>query len=238
MSVFAGPEITNDGLILCLDAINSKSFNNTTYWNDISGLNNHAVMYGTVPVSSDGGACFDFSTVTGANASSASLGFTFSSNMIPTTGSFTLSTWIKNPPTVVGQCGMFSNSGSGDGYRFGVGLNGIYWLIGPTYSEGGINFISPISASTWNNVTCVFDRSGVFHSGAPYIDLYLNGVYQNQTTINATQTAFISAVPGLVRSACCALYTGKIARFSAYNKALSAVEIKQDFNAHRGRFGI
>lgn len=237
MGVAYNPKIVTDGLVLALDAINVKSFNNTTTWNDLSGKNNHATMFGTVPVITDGGASFDFSTATGINAPNSSLGFTFASNMIPTTGSFTLSCWIKNPNTS-GQVGLFSNSGAGDGYRFGVLTNGIYWLIGPSYAEGGIGFLSALNAANWYNVTCVFDRSGTFHSGTPYIDLYLNGVFQNSATPSATQTAFVNNSPGLVKSACCTIYTGKLAQFSAYNRALSATEIQQNFNATKGRFGL
>lgn len=237
MSAYSGPEISEDGLVLFLDAFNVKSYDNTTKWFDLSGKNNTATMIGTVPVITDGGACFDFSTVTGANAPNASLGFTFASDMIPTTGSFTLSCWIKNPNST-GQVGMFSNSGSGNGYRFGITASNIYWLIGPTYAEGSISFLSSLNTEKWYNVTCVFDRSGTFHSGTPYIDLYLNGEFQNSAIPNASQTAFTPVAPGLVKSACCTLYKGKLSQFSAYNRALSADEIKKNFNATRGRYGI
>lgn len=237
MALGHSPKIVTDGLVLALDAFNIKSFKNTTTWFDLSGRNNHATMFGSVPVTTDGGASFDFSTVTGINAPNASLGFTFASDMIPTTGSFTLSCWIKNPNST-GQIGLFSNSGAGNGYRFGIASGGIYWLIGPTYAEGSINFKSSLNTELWYNVICVFDRSGTFHAGTPYIDLYLNGVFQNSGLPNATQTAFTSVAPGLVKSACCTLYKGKLSQFSAYSRALSADEIKQNFNALRGRYGL
>jgi hypothetical protein len=50
--------------------------------------------------------------------------------------------------------------------------------------------------------------------------------------------AMANVAPGLVRSACCGLYTGKIATFVAYNRALSADEITQNYNALRGRYGV
>lgn len=243
MSVYAGPEISNSGLILALDANNSKSYPGSgTTWSDLSGNGNHASMFSTVPTSTDGGFCFDFSTITGATSASASIGFTFASNMIPTTGSFTLSTWIKNPPSSSGQVGLFSNAGGADGYRFGVGTNGVYTLISGAssvgYSEPTTSFLSTLSSTLWYNVVAVFDRAGTNSGGTPQWQIYLNGVYQNATNMVATQPAFTAATPGLVRSACCGLYTGKLATFAAYSRALSSQEIKQNFNALRGRFGI
>ena len=239
MSVDSGPNAVDNGLVLNIDAANIRSWPGVgTTWYDVSGQTNTAIMYGSVPTSSDGGGCFDFATVSGAYSGDASLGFTFTSNMIPTTGSFTFSTWIKNPPASVGQCGMFSNAGGGDGYRFGIGLNGCYVLVGPGYSEPFLGFTNTLSASLWYNVCMIFDRAGTNSGGTPQWQLYLNGVYQTATNMAGSQTASVNAVPGLVRSACCGLYTGKIATFVAYNRALSATEITQNFTALSGRYGV
>jgi hypothetical protein len=209
---------------------------------DVSGNTNTGTMFGAVPVSTDGGRCFDFATVTGAASASASLGFTFGSNMVPTSGSFTLSCWIKNPPASSSSVGLFSNAGGADGYRFGIGLNGCYVLIGGVggvgYSEPTLSFSSSLSASLWYNVVMIFDRSGINSSGTPQWQLYLNGVFQTSTNMNASQPAFTNSAPGIVRSPCCGLYTGKLAQFSVYSNALSATQIAQNFNATRGRYGV
>jgi hypothetical protein len=232
MSLAHSPKIITDSLALCLDASNIKSYDTGyTVWYDVSGNNNNGTMFGVPVIETDVVKCFNFATVTGASASAASMGFTFASNMVTTTGNFTFSAWIKNPPSSSGQVGLFSNSGSGDGYRFGIGLNGIYYLIGPSYKENTINFLSSISSGTWNNVVLVFSRS------TQTMKLYLNGIFQNSDTL-AAQTAFANVAPGLVRSACCGLYTGKISQFFVYNKELSANEISQNFSALRGRYLI
>ena len=227
------PKIVTNGLVLCLDAVNRKSYPGSgTTWTDLSGRGNNATMFGSVPFETDITSCFNFSTATGANSPNSSLGFTFGSNMIPTTGNFTFSFWIKNPNSSSGQVGLFSNTGNADGYRFGIGLNGIYFLIGPTYTEGTVSFSSSLSASLWYNVVAVYSRTT-----ASFL-LYLNGVFQNSASIPASQTAFTNATPGLVRSPCCTIYTGKLGSFSAYNRALTATEIQQNYNALKRRFGI
>ena len=237
MSLAHSPNITRNNLALYLDASNIKSYNTGyTVWYDISGNSNNGTMYGSVPVETDTVKCFNFATVTsslpsGNLAPGALLGFTFASNMVTRTGDFTFSAWIKNPPSSSGQIGLFSNAGGGDGYRFGIGLNGIYYLIGPSYKENTINFLSAISSSTWNNVVLVFSRS------TQTMKLYLNGVFQNSDTL-AAQTIFQNASPGIVRSSCCGLYTGKLAQFFVYNQELSAQEISNNFSALRGRYGV
>ena len=230
--MYTGPNIVTNGLALSLDAANTKSYPGSgTTWRDLSGNNNTATMFGAVPFLTDVSQCFDFATATGAAASSSTLGFMFASNMISTTGNFTLSTWIKNPNTSVGQVGLFSNAGGGDGYRFGIGTNGIYYLIGPTYTEGGLSFSSTLSPLLWYNVSAVFNRSGTS------ILLYLNGVFQSSVTI-PSQSAMQNGAPGIVRSSCCGIYTGKLSSFMVYNAVLSQSEILQNYNATKTRFEL
>ena len=207
-------------------------------WYDISGNNNHATMYGAVPYSVDVETCFDFSSVTGATSPVATLGFTFASNMIPRNGNYTFSVWVKNVPTTVGQSSIFSNSSNGDGFRFGVGANGVYVLCGLPYSEITITYTSNFTNTQWNNVVVVFDRSGVLGSGTPRIYMYLNGVLQGNLALSSPQMQSTSAAPGIVRNACCTVFTGKLAILAAYSGHLSADQIMQNYNASKGRFGL
>lgn len=236
MSGISGPNIVRDGLVLELDAGDKNSYPGTgTNWQDLSGLGYNATMYGSLPFSTDGRGCFDFATVTGAASSVASLGFTFTSNMVPTTGNFTLNFWVKNPPTNVGQSGLFSNAGSADGYRFGIGKDAVYWLIGPTYTESSVGFTSTLNSTSWYNVVAIFARG----EATPQIRTYLNGVFQGSGNFPASQTAFPSYVPGIVRSPCCMpLFTGKLAQVSVYSKSLTVSEILQNYNVTKTRFGL
>ena len=203
-------------------------------WRDMSGGGYNASIYGPLLYSSERGGCYDFSGVTGATAATATLGFSFASNMVPTTGNFTISTWIKNPPTTVNQSGLFSNASSGDGYRFGIGKNGVYWLIGPTYSESTVAFLNTLNSTSWYNVTAVFARS----ESTPQIRVYLNGIFQGSSNFNASQTAFTAGAPGMVRSPCCLnLFSGKIAKFNVYNRVLSVNEINSNFDAVKTKYG-
>lgn len=237
MGLYHSPSIATSGLVLYLDAGNvSKSYPGSgSTWTDVSGSGNHATMFGSVPFGTDVAPCFDFATATGATSSSSSLGFTFLSNMLPTTGNFTISCWIKNPNATVNQTGLFSNAGGGDGYRFGIGTNGVYYLIGNSggFQEGTRTFTSTLSSSLWYNISTIYSRT------TAEIIVYVNGVYNVTASVpTASTSAYTNVTPGLVRSPCCNIYTGKIGMFSAHNRSLTAQEIKQNFNALRGRFGV
>ena len=233
MGVSYSPKVVTDGLVLALDAANPRSYPGSgTSWFDLSGNGRTASMFGSVPYETDVTNCFNFATATGGSSANSTLGFTFGSNMVPTTGNFTFSCWIKAPNSSSSQVGLFSNAGSADGYRFGIGLNGIYYLIGPTYIEGTISFTSSLSSSIWYNVVAVYSRT------TAQVLLYLNSIYQNLASIPTSQTTMQNGTPGIVRSPCCGVYTGKLAQFQVYNRALSATEITQNFNALRNRFGI
>jgi hypothetical protein len=228
------PKIVTDGLVLCLDAGNPKSYPGSgTVWSDLSRNNNTATAYGSPLFSTDGKGCFDFAGATGTYSGDSTLGFTFGSNMVPTTGNFTFECWVKNVTNASGQTGMFSNAGGADGYRFGVGYDGVYYLIGPNYTESGISFTSSLDSALWYHIVATWDRTSAYR-----INVYRNGSYQNYGSMPSTQTAIQNGAPGIVRSPCCGIYKGKLAVMKVYNKLLTETEILQNFNAIKGRFGL
>jgi hypothetical protein len=70
------------------------------------------------------------------------------------------------------------------------------------------------------------------------VKIYLNGseVFSENASGNITTTASNVNIGGEPTQSF--FFNGRIAIAQIYNKALTAVEIKQNFNATRGRFGI
>ena len=84
--------------------------------------------------------------------------------------------------------------------------------------------------NTWYNVVGTYDGSNM--------RIYVNGVLKNiraQTgTLGAnSETAKIGTYQGTNYN-----LTGRISNVSIYNRALSAAEIQQNFNALRSRFSV
>ena len=79
----------------------------------------------------------------------------------------------------------------------------------------------------WGYVTCVYNQS--------HRQIYFNGVFKSQLAEAGVTVDFGS--PQIVDPSF-QIFKGNIAIFKIYNRALTASEVQQNFNATRSRFGI
>ena len=253
--MYTGPNITTDGLVLALDAANTKSYvSGSTTWNDLSGNNNHA-------------------TLTAATSSLPSIEFTRTNNTRATISSLNLSAtnvitidlWVnfKTLPTVSGYSGDYSRvicelsdnfNAFNDVFILTVEyeLTGFRWEIGNrgnggTYTGYNLkNLITPLPAiNTWYNFTVSINNSVA--STNPYI-FYLNGVTQtnigttsnNGLTYDAQNTNNfgnrIFRIGG--RATTTISQDMLLSNFKIYNRALSAQEVLQNYNGQKSRFNL
>jgi hypothetical protein len=70
------------------------------------------------------------------------------------------------------------------------------------------------------------------------IDFYLNGLYSQSISFTADIQPSPNLFIGMSQHAAGQCFHGKMAYIQIYNRALSAAEIQQNFNALRGRFSI
>jgi hypothetical protein len=182
---------------------------------------------------------------------SNTIGFLCNSCPIPTTGSFTLTTFIKrSPANLFGRENVFGNAAGADGFRFGIqSYNGVasvpYYLIGGLggsgYQEGSFGTPATVNFAdgNWHLLTIVYDRSAQLGSYAIYT--YFDTTLIGSATITAGaygNVAFTPNAPGIGIYGCCYPFMGAMSYLAAYNRALTQDEIRQNFNALRGRFGI
>ena len=107
-------------------------------------------------------------------------------------------------------------------------------------NDNDVEFDSTMSASTsiWYHITCVYERSST-------LKFYINGALDSSSTISQWQNLDMQnnytfkigsyAAPG---DSATYFMEGSISNFTAYNRALSAQEISQNYNAMRNRFGV
>lgn len=247
------PPIVTNGLVLCLDAADRNSYSGSgEIWYDLSGNSNNATRTnnggygGQVTYNSSG--YFDYSMNSPAVTSGATAGngFTMSSMIIPSTGGFSLSAFIRRNTSVKAagdREAIFSNAIGADGWRFGVDSGGnINYLIsgasGVGYQEGSLGGTTLMNGN-WHMMTAVFDRAAVLGSYTVYG--YIDGVASGSVTISAGaggNVAFSTASPGVGYGGCCDVFAGQIAQVLAYNQVLTATQVQQNFYALRGRFNI
>jgi hypothetical protein len=223
------PVITTDGLVLCLDAANVRSYPGSgTSWNDLSGNGNNGTLTNgpTFQNNNSGSILFDGTNdyISGTNSSSIQL-----------SSDFTISAWVK-----------LGNSGSNNESQ------GIFEKIRTVYNGYGLtrqsNLFKFWTASN-NSYTYTVSDSTYFAGNDWYYlvgrrssgtnRLFINGVLQSSSASPPFSDSGEIYVIGRYYSNVSAFYfTGEIAQVSAYNKALSVNEIKNNYLATKGRFGL
>jgi len=226
MSAYSGPEISNDGLVLCLDAGNSKSYPGTgTTWTDLSGLGNTGTLTNGPTYNSSNSGFFQFVTDDFV---------VIPENPALNTQTPTVEVWVKTNATT--QNGFWFEKGTVNGqYALFQEGGSIQWRM----SIGGVTNLSTTTA-TYMNTSNWYQVVGTYTSGARR--LYINGTLVNsdtQTGVISTNTNGCSiGVYGGFNGSRGYYYNGNISLVKVYNRALTATEVQQNFNAHRGRFGI
>ncbi len=121
------------------------------------------------------------------------------------------------------------------------GVNGLsehaFWLAGGNTLNAGHNGSwSTVVSSTTLSLNTWYCGAVTFSTTTGWV-LYLNGV---QEATNLSTTTFSGTGAILIGAFATGdfVFTGRIANTKIYNRVLSAAEVRQNFNALRGRFGI
>lgn len=228
-----GPKIVTSGLVLALDAADRKSYSGSgTAWNDLSGNgNNGTLTNGPTFNSANGGSIvFDGSNDYVTCGSSITQTFTnFSAEAIFKVG-------ITNKKQAIFSTFDGANGGYGLEILDNTNSNKFNWFgftNGSTF--GSVMSVSSATLNSLYNVTVVFQGSISFQ-------IYINGILNNSSVASIasiTKGAAAAFQLGDDPSVGNSLYfQGNIHSLKVYNRALSATEVLQNFNATRGRFGI
>jgi hypothetical protein len=234
------PRIVTDGLVLCLDAANKRSYPGSgTTWTDLSGNGNNGTLINGPTFDSGNGGSIVFDGVDD---------FTNFGNILNLgTNNCTINVWLKINSTWSGTKYFVSKARSASqSYRYAFGLSQTRQLRGFMQGNGGSD-ITPITITTlnlneWCMCTMVVNRSSS-------IELYINGELQtlsgNATISQWNNLNFQSQNPFRVGSYTASDNTspllalpGNISITQMYFRSLTLKEIQQNFNALRGRYGI
>jgi len=230
MAVYAGPDIVENGLVLHLDAANRRSYPGTgTAANDLSNTGNNGTLVNGVSYNSTNGGIFTFD---GTND-------TIDCGPSPQIGS-SLTALSVEAVVRTTNAGLAIIAENGNAYTTDTfylaqenATQFTFLVYGGGFDRADANF--SYSTNTWYHLV------GVWASGKRAV-LYANGNAAStpfaggstRTTLqNGNTNLFIAS-----RNNGSFPFVGNIALFRIYNIELSPEQIKQNFNALRGRFNI
>ena len=228
MGVFAGPEIVEDGLVLALDAGNAKSYPGSgTAWTDLSGNGNTGTLVN--------GVGFDSGNLGSLSFDGTDDHITLTTNP-SLTNQITIEVWVKLEPTINNLTGWIC--GRESSYRMLYTSTGFAWVCA-TDNNGWYTSGTAISASSLTPHTKTY-QVVVTYDGS-----------NNKIYVNGTLRITGSAISGNIRNVSPYYIMrdgssdvnidhgqGIIYSHRIYNRALTAQEIQQNFNATRSRFSF
>ena len=215
------PKIVTNGLVLCLDAGNVKSYvSGSTSWNDLTSNQNVGTLTNgpTFNTGSGGSIVFDGSN----DYVNCGLSQNVNSN------TFTYCFWAS-PPEIAGT--LLGNSKDAGGAQIYLDLTSISLVKQDSFVMG--NFSTSTAKLNWNYY-CISYLS-------PNISFYLNGILTSYATYSTTFdfTSSNRLIGGRFSvGSIYQPYKGKVAIVHLYNRVLSATEILQNYNATKTRFGL
>ena len=229
MGTSYNPHIVSDGLVLCLDAANPRSYPGSgSTWYDLSGNGNNGTLVNGVGYSGDNLGSLSFDGVNDY----------VSGSIPPLTGNYTIEIIFKlitfNPSdndlialTSSNAHGVLGEISSSDGkirflHRFPYGVSG-----GDTFYSSGSISLNQIYSISW-----VRDSNQ---------KIYINGIFDSQIT--STNSGFDSnltqlTIGQLVQNNSARIINGNVYSTKIYNRALTPQEIQQNYNTTKGRFGL
>ena len=223
MAVGYNPKIVTDGLVLALDAGNTKSYPGSgTTWKDLSGNSNNGTLTNGPTYSSADGGYLNFD---GTND------YVDVSGSIPVSAA-TFLAWVRL---------------DGDQSHF----TGVIFSRSPA---SGMNFYSTSEqiAYHWNNASNTYNwQSGLIVPTQEWCMISVN-VNSSSATAYLCRSSGITSATNTVSHSSITLDAINVGRDSSsgrdldgrmsvamiYNRALTAAEVAQNYNALKGRFGI
>ena len=232
---YGNRSIVTSGLTLCLDAGNLKSYPTSgTTWTDLSKNGNNGTLINSPTFSSLNGGSIVFN---GSNQYIDNTGTVSTFSFIQNTGVYTISAWVK--PSVLNKemyiCGNDSGTAAQKGFYLGTTSTDIFIVI----TRGGFGTVATLvvnscflNTTDWVNVVVV--GNGITNQ------FYRNGVIfgasSNTSTLSTGDSSFSLGIGFIKNATTTWLWNGNISNTLIYNRALSASEVLQNYNATKWRF--
>lgn len=244
MGLSHSPKIATNGLTLCLDAANPKSYSGSgSTWFDVSGNGNHMTLYNN-PTYSGGNLFFDGNNQYGRIASldlsgtnAVTVQYIMKAASYPSSGLpydiHELSTDYNSVTT--GFVASFNNTSAGQNYQVGIGTKGDVGVNWAVYNKTLLNGLNWVSICFIHDKSQASTENLIYYNGAAATPIInpATGYTSNNTNNFGNLPFYLASRGGTTYFA-----PMNVSSLLLYNRALSVEEIDQNYNAHRGRYNI
>jgi len=243
MACSAGPNVVKDGIALSVDAANTKSYSGSgTDWKDLSGQGNNFSLVNSPTFSSDnrGQIILDGTNQYAVSANNISL-YQFGTN------DYSYGVWVKVNSSAQNESFLSSSTEQGgvteNSWQFDFeGTNQKIRHVFRHTSGQVISYTDTTIGDKFKYLVVVNDRS------EDELKIYVDGILidtESNTNFRTTDVGNYSSSSGSngvfrvgSNRGQDAFIDGSIAKVHVYNKALTAAEVLQNYNAHKGRFEL
>ena len=229
MAIKHSPRIVTDGLVLYLDAANTKSYPGSgTTWTDISGKSNNGTLTNgpTFDSGNKGTIVFDGSNDYVSETSG------LSDSLLQ--GDWSISFWanfdVVNTGNSTNDKPLLHHGSSAT--RKGLHITNRSSVIRYGLYSDDIDSTQSLTADTWYNFVCTLNNTSYLKQ------IYMNGLLDNSGTGGGayTGTGSNTRIGGKVMFFG-SYFDGNMSNVSAYNRVLTATEVKQNYDALKWRYG-
>lgn len=222
MAQHFSPRIVTDGMVLCLDAGNRESYPGSgTLWRDlVTSSNDHALVATPTYSSNNGG----YLTFNGSTQYATAVGPAVGTN------DFSVEIWAYPTSSPANSVLFDTNSvdNTGDGIMFSYVAGTFYFRYFGSFSP---LISTALSSGRWYHM--VMSRIGTTVTG------YINNSSVGTFTEAARNMSSTKYTLGTFTTRNNYYFPGHVSSVKVYrNKGLTSVEVSQNFNALRGRFGV
>lgn len=226
MSVYAGPNTTQDGLVLHIDPSNPRSYPGTgnTIFDITKNGNNGTLINGASVISRGGGRALDFD---GTNDE-----VTFGNiSQLDTASSLTVSLFYRpaNTSNLSGIVKQWKVTTTQAGIYLFQNNAALSWQVGNSLNTR-LTTGSVLTANTWHSIVCTKTASSM--------EVFVNGISVASVAAAGSNDSGSQAFNLGSNLGGLDFAIAQMDDIRIYNRALTAAEIRQNFNATRARFGI
>jgi hypothetical protein len=232
--MYYGPKTVTNGLVLAVDAADKNSYvGSGTTWRDLSGNSNNATLTNGPTFSNTNQGILTFARSSSQYAETAV--------SFPSLSNWTIESWVKfttvpSANTTVSAILTNAFNGSNINFSFSTDVDG-------TANKG---IYAAFYNGTWRYAPFHAPSAGVWYHYIGTYDATTIRMYVNGSSYSSASYAGVSSSGGTVRIArrwdadtsVGNFINGSIPTAKIYNRALTADEVLQNYNATKNRFDL